>query len=60
MDLTRAHAEVEGEHRRDAWRIVLEHAADETDEARAVANTCEQALAMWQAYRDGVAERMGL
>jgi pyrroloquinoline quinone (PQQ) biosynthesis protein C len=60
MDLTRAHAEVEGEHRRDAWRIVLEHADDATDEARAVASTCEQALTMWHAYRDGVAERMGL
>jgi pyrroloquinoline-quinone synthase len=60
MVLTRAHAQVEGEHRRDAWRLVLEHVPDEGGEARAVIDTCEQALAMWHAYRDGVAQLMGL
>jgi pyrroloquinoline-quinone synthase len=59
MELTRAHAQVEGAHRRDAWRVVLAHAS-EPDVARDVAETCEQALALWQAYRDGVAERMGI
>jgi pyrroloquinoline quinone (PQQ) biosynthesis protein C len=59
MELTRAHAMVEGEHRDDAWRVVLVH-VEKSDEARAVLDTCEQALALWHAYRDGVAESMGL
>jgi pyrroloquinoline-quinone synthase len=60
MELTRAHAEVEGGHREDAWRMVQTHAPDASPEARAVLETCEQALSLWHAYRDGVAERMGL
>ena len=60
MQLARAHAQVEGGHRTDAWRMVLAHAPDGSDAARAVLDTCEQALAAWHAYRDGVAERMGL
>jgi pyrroloquinoline quinone (PQQ) biosynthesis protein C len=61
MDLARAHAEVEGDHRGDAWRMVLENAG-ESDGATsaAIVETCEKALALWRAYRDGVAERMGL
>jgi pyrroloquinoline-quinone synthase len=60
MELTRAHAAVEGGHRRDAWRVVLAHAPDSSPEADAVAGVCEQALALWLAYRDGVAVAMGL
>jgi len=60
MALTRAHAEVEGSHRADAWRIVLEHAPDGSAAARAVTSVCEEALVAWHASRDGVAERMGL
>jgi pyrroloquinoline quinone (PQQ) biosynthesis protein C len=60
MDLTRAHAAVEGGHRADAWRMVLAHVEDDGPVARAVEETCERALEGWQAYRDGVAERMGL
>jgi Iron-containing redox enzyme len=60
MQLTRAHAEVEGGHRADAWRLVLGSATDGSNEAREVAETCERALELWHAYRDGVAERMGL
>lgn len=60
MDLVRAHAQVEGGHREDAWRMVLTHAGDASDEGRLAIGTCEQALAMWHDYRDGVAERMGL
>jgi pyrroloquinoline quinone (PQQ) biosynthesis protein C len=59
MDLTRAHAQVEGEHRGDAWRMVIEN-VETGDVERAVVDTCERGLAMWQQYRDGVAERMGL
>ncbi len=78
MVLTRAHAQVEGSHRGDAWRMVLGHTPgaedardprdvregrDEDDGDRAAeraAQTCEEALALWLAYRDGVASRMGL
>jgi pyrroloquinoline-quinone synthase len=60
MELTRAHAQVEGGHRADAWRILLPHAPDEGGASSAVATTCEEALVLWYAYRDGVAERMGL
>ncbi len=60
MELTRAHAQVEGGHRGDAWRMVLAHSPDDSDVARAVVETCEQALGAWLEYRDGVAERMQL
>jgi pyrroloquinoline-quinone synthase len=60
MELTQAHAKVEGGHREDAWSMVLAHTPEGSDAARAVVETCEQALGLWQAYRDGVAERMGL
>jgi pyrroloquinoline quinone (PQQ) biosynthesis protein C len=60
MTLTRAHAQVEGGHRSEAWRVVLAHVGEGTHIARAVVATCEEALTHWLAYRDGVAERMGL
>lgn len=60
MQLTRAHGDVEGSHRGDAWRTVLGHVPDEGETARVVVATCEQGLAAWQRYRDGVAEAMGL
>lgn len=60
MDLVRAHAAVEGGHRADAWSSLLAHVADDAPEADAVVASCETALAAWHAYRDGVAERMGL
>jgi pyrroloquinoline quinone (PQQ) biosynthesis protein C len=60
MELTRAHAAVEGGHRSDAWRIIARHVPSADDVTERVMETCEAALAMWLAYRDGVAERMGL
>lgn len=60
MDLTRAHAAVEGGHRSDAWSMVLANAPDGSEAARAVGDACEQALSLWHAYRDGVAGCMGL
>jgi pyrroloquinoline quinone (PQQ) biosynthesis protein C len=60
MDLTRAHAAVEGGHREDAWTMVLEHTPEGSDVEGTVLDTCEQALSLWHGYRDGVAERMGL
>ena len=59
MTLTRAHAAVEGSHRGDAWRIVLGH-VPEGEMATRVTDTAVRALAFWQRYRDGVAERMTL
>jgi pyrroloquinoline-quinone synthase len=59
MVLARAHAEVEGGHRADAWRMVENHAAAGEVE-RGVVSTCKEALELWQRYRDGVAERMGV
>jgi pyrroloquinoline quinone (PQQ) biosynthesis protein C len=60
MELTRAHGKVEGGHRSDAWRIVLENVPAGGDIERDVVATCEEALAAWHAYRDGVADRMHL
>jgi pyrroloquinoline-quinone synthase len=60
MQLVRAHGDVEGGHREDAWRMVLEHVSDEGDTFKSVVETCQSALARWHRYRDGVAERMGL
>ncbi|MDP9002941.1 MAG: iron-containing redox enzyme family protein [Myxococcota bacterium] len=60
MDLARAHAQVEGGHREDAWRMLLAHASETSEEGRLAVETCEQALTRWHRYRDGVAEKMGL
>jgi len=60
MVLTRAHAAVEGDHRRDAWRMVLGHAPEGSSVASAIVATVERALFLWLRYRDGVAERMSL
>lgn len=60
MTLRRAHAEVEGSHREDAWRVVLSSTPPGSETARAVLATCQAALGAWQRYRDGVAERMHL
>jgi pyrroloquinoline-quinone synthase len=60
MELTRAHAKVEGGHRADAWKMLLPHAPDDSAAAVAAGAVCEEALDLWLRYRDGVAERMGL
>ncbi len=59
MQLVRAHGDVEGSHRADAWRILLAHTA-EPNIAEIAIRTCMDALARWHRYRDGVAERMGI
>ena len=59
MHLVRAHGDVEGGHRGDAWRIVLDHATGDAL-AKIVVDTCVDGLARWHRYRDGVAELMGL
>ncbi len=60
MELTRAHATVEGGHRGDAWRIVLAHVPDDGPVCASVVDLCQRALAAWHRYRDGVASRMHL
>ena len=59
MQLVRAHGDVEGGHRSDAWRILLDSTTD-PEVANTVVDTCMDALVRWHRYRDGVAERMGL
>lgn len=59
MTLVRAHGDVEGGHRGDAWRMVLENTTDDMM-TKTVVDTCLEALTRWQRYRDGVAERMGI
>ncbi len=58
MQLTRAHGDVEGAHRQDAWTMVLEHTPAGLEEVVALA--VKRAHGLWSDYRDGVAERMGL
>lgn len=58
LALTKAHRGVEGEHRRAAWRVMLDH-VPESERARVVA-TMEEALERWLAYRDDVAEACGV
>ncbi|HRH00133.1 MAG TPA: iron-containing redox enzyme family protein [Polyangiaceae bacterium] len=58
MRLARAHGDVEGGHRKDAWAMVLANVDAALEDA--VVATCEEALALWLAYRDSVASEMGL
>jgi pyrroloquinoline quinone (PQQ) biosynthesis protein C len=60
MELTRAHAAVEGGHRSNAWRMLVEHLPEKSMLEAEIVATCRRALDLWHAYRDGVAERMGL
>jgi len=61
MHLVRAHGDVEGGHRSDAWTMILTHTPKELSPLSAcVVETCATALERWLKYRDGVAERMGL
>lgn len=58
LALTKAHRSVEGEHRKEAWRSVLEHVA--SSEYSEVIAAMREALQAWQAYRDDVAFACGL
>ena len=59
MQLSRAHGDVEGGHREDAWRILVGH-VDDVATQKAVVDTCMDALVRWHRYRDGVAEVIGV
>ena len=58
LALTKAHRSVEGEHRKAAWRVMLDHlpADDREDVVQAMA----EAVEAWRAYRDEVAEACGI
>ena len=58
LALTRAHREVEGDHRAAAWRMLLDEVPENQHEACVAA--LEEALAHWLVYRDAVAEACGL
>ncbi len=58
LQLTKAHRAVEGDHRKTAWRVMREHVRPEARPA--VVEAMDRALALWLAYRDGVAEACGL
>jgi pyrroloquinoline quinone (PQQ) biosynthesis protein C len=58
LALTKAHRQVEGNHRAAAWRIIQRHVPDR---ARAdVLDAMQRVLAAWLAYRDEVAIACGL
>lgn len=56
--LSRAHREVEGNHRASAWKAILDFVPVENREA--VVGSMEEALAAWLRYRDDVAAACGL
>ncbi|HEY6557574.1 MAG TPA: iron-containing redox enzyme family protein [Polyangiaceae bacterium] len=58
LSLTRAHRQVEGDHRQAAWRVVLEYVSESARPL--VGDAMEEALARWLAYRDDVARACGL
>jgi pyrroloquinoline quinone (PQQ) biosynthesis protein C len=58
LALTKAHQAVEGGHRLAAWRVVLDFSAQ--TERSDIVRALEQTLEAWLAYRDGVAEAVGL
>ena len=59
MDLIRAHQMVEAGHRHDAYAMVVNYATTHVQQ-QAVLNCLKQCLALWLAYRDGVAKACGL
>lgn len=60
MRLARAHREVEGDHRDDAWSMILDYVPESGALFDAVFETVERSLTLWLSYRDGVARAMGL
>jgi pyrroloquinoline-quinone synthase len=58
LALTRAHRQVEGDHRQAAWRVVLDHVGGSARQR--VLDAMEEALGHWLSYRDGVARACGI
>jgi pyrroloquinoline-quinone synthase len=60
MRLMRAHRAVEGDHRKDAWQMLLAHAPAESTLENSIVAAMDDALAAWLRYRDSVARAMGV
>jgi hypothetical protein len=58
LALSKAHRSVEGDHRKAAWRIVLDYMPAEARSR--VVDSMERVLPAWQSYRDDVAAACGL
>jgi pyrroloquinoline-quinone synthase len=58
LALTKAHRSVEGEHRKAAWRVMLNHVPK--SEREDVIGAMSRAVDAWRAYRDDVAEACGI
>ncbi len=58
LALTKAHRQVEGEHRAAAWRVLLDHVP--APDRAPVLDAMEQILASWLGYRDDVAAACGI
>jgi hypothetical protein len=58
LRLAKAHRAVEGDHRKAAWRVLLDFVP--SDERPAVIQALETCVALWLSYRDDVAIACGL
>jgi pyrroloquinoline-quinone synthase len=58
LALTKAHRQVEGDHRRSAWHVILSFVAEA--KRPSVVESMGRALRAWQAYRDDVAAACGV
>jgi pyrroloquinoline quinone (PQQ) biosynthesis protein C len=58
LALTKAHRQVERDHRRAAWRAILDHV--EAKRRTLIVASMRRALARWLAYRDEVAAACGI
>jgi pyrroloquinoline-quinone synthase len=58
LALTKAHRAVEGDHRKAAWRVLLDHVP--SSEHAAVIDALAECVRLWQLYRDDVAYACGL
>ena len=58
LALTKAHRSVEGEHRKAAWRVMLDHVP--ASERERVAAAMGRAVDAWRSYRDDIAEACGV
>jgi pyrroloquinoline-quinone synthase len=58
LALTKAHRQVEGDHRVAGWRMVLDHVP--AGRRATVVEAMRRSLVHWLAYRDEVAVAVGL
>ena len=58
LELTKAHRQVEGDHRVSAWDVVLNHTPAEEQDA--VVRAMNETLAAWLSYRAAVARACGV